>query len=286
MTSTGIIHRRLAANGSAFHLTESGGDGPPVLLLHGFPQHAHAWRHVQADLGREHHVYALDLRGSGESEAPRSGYDTDTRVADVLAVLDGLRLEKVTLVGHQFGGWLGFNVALAAPERLHALVAVNTPHPWLSRRSQLPQAWRYWYTALFEYPLLGSWVIRTRPGLLRWFLRRGRDAVSTDELDLYVDPLRDPARARAGQQLHWQVVQHDIPRRLLGHYRRRQLTVPTLLLAGTRDFALSPRGLADTGNLTVRVLEGGHWLPDERPDDVSAAVREMTGQLTTTRRHP
>jgi pimeloyl-ACP methyl ester carboxylesterase len=80
-------------------------------------------------------------------------------------------------------------------------------------------------------------------------------------------------------QVGRQLVLRDMPRRAFGGYRRRHLTVPTLLLVGSRDFALSPRSVTDAGwhadELTVRVLDGGHYLPEERPNMVASAVREM-----------
>ena len=87
---------------------------------------------------------------------------------------------------------------------------------------------------------------------------------------LVTGPAREPARARAGQQLHWQVVLRDIPRRAFGGYRHRHLSVPALLLAGTKDFAVSPRSLTGTGThagqLAVRVIGGaGHYLPKSGP---------------------
>jgi pimeloyl-ACP methyl ester carboxylesterase len=276
-----ITHHHVVANGLRFHLAAAGTDGPPILLLHGYPQHWYAWRHVITDLAVDHRVYALDLRGAGESDAPRRGYDTRTRVADVLGVLDALNLSAVALVGHEWGGWLGFHLALAAPDRFSSLVAVNAPHPWLPHRKQLPQMWRLWHTALLEYPVLGGWVIR-HTGVLRWLLRRGRPGLPDADVDIFVDVAREPARSHGGQQLHWQLVLRDIPRRILGGYRHRHLTVPTLLLAGTGDFAVAPDSLTDAGrhanDLTVRVVGGGHYLPEERPDRVAAEIRTMTGR--------
>lgn len=281
ITLPGVTHRHVLADGLQFHLAEAGADGPPILLLHGYPQHWYAWRHVITELASDHRVYALDLRGAGLSDAPRRGYDTATLTADVIAVLDALDLPTVQLVGHEWGGWLGFHLALAAPERFSSFVALNTPHPWVPHAKLLPQMWRFWYTALLEYPVVGAWIIRSRPGVLRWLLRRGRPELTGADVDVFADVAREPARARAGQQLHWQIVLRDIPRRMLGGYRRRHLTVPTLLLAGARDFALSPRSLTGAGQhadeLTVRVVDGGHYLPEECPDLVTAAVRRMTG---------
>ena len=70
-TLSAITHRYMTANGVRLHVAEAGASGPPVLLLHGYPQHWYAWRHVIADLARDHRVYALDLRGAGQSDAPR-----------------------------------------------------------------------------------------------------------------------------------------------------------------------------------------------------------------------
>jgi pimeloyl-ACP methyl ester carboxylesterase len=282
MTSTTlppIIHRYLIANGVRLHVAEAGASGPPVLLLHGYPQHWYAWRHVITDLAADHRVYAVDLRGAGQSDAPRRGYDSATLASDVLAALDALGLPAVTLAGHEWGGWLGFHLALAAPHRFTGFVAVNTPHPWLTHRKLLPQIWRFWYTALLEYPLLGGWVIR-HTEVLRWLLRRGRAGLPEADAAVFTVPAREPSRARAGQQLHWQVVLHDIPRRALGGYRHRHLSVPALLLAGAKDFALSPRSLTGAGphadELDVRVIgSAGPYLPEEQPGIVAAAIREM-----------
>jgi pimeloyl-ACP methyl ester carboxylesterase len=277
-TLPAVTHSYLTANGVRLHVAKAGASGPPVLLLHGYPQHWYAWRHVITQIAGDHRVYALDLRGAGQSDAPRRGYDAATLAADVLAVLDALGLPAVTLAGHEWGGWLGFHLALAAPERFTGLVAVNTPHPWLPVRKLLPQMWRFWYTALLEYPLIGAWVIR-RTGVLAWLLRRGRPGLPSTEVEVFADPAREPARARAGQQLHWQAVRHDIPRRMFGGYRHQQLSVPAMLLAGERDFALSPRSLTGAGrhadDLVIRVIkDAGHYLPEERPGTVAAAIRE------------
>jgi hypothetical protein len=129
----------------------------------------------------------------------------------------------------------------------------------------LPRMWRFWYTALLEYPLLGAWIIR-RTRVLRWLLRRGRPGLPDADVAAFADPAREPARARAGQQLHWQTVLRDIPRRVFGSYQHQHLSVPALLLVGERDFALSPRSLTGAGphadHLAVRVINGaGHYLP-------------------------
>jgi len=86
--------------------------------------------------------------------------------------MDALGLGRVRLVGHDSGGWLGFALCLLAPERFAGFVALNTTHPWPGRARLVRNAWRFWYTALWEYPGAGGWVLRHWPGFTRFLLRR------------------------------------------------------------------------------------------------------------------
>ena len=190
-----FAHRFVTANGIRFHVMHAGTVGPAVMLLHGFPQHAHAWRHVITELAADHQVYAVDLRGAGTSDAPRHGYDTSTRVADVLALLDELDLPAVHLAGHEWGGWLAFHVAIKAPARISSLTAVNARHPWVPLSRMLPQMWRAWYTALLEYPLLGSCGrSRNSPGLRSRYSAGGRPLLMFYSLASFVVEAGRPGR--------------------------------------------------------------------------------------------
>ncbi|MER7756463.1 alpha/beta fold hydrolase [Kitasatospora sp. NPDC097643] len=280
----GVRHRVVEADGVRLHLAEAGVDtGTPLLLLHGFPQHWYAWRHVLPLLAGEFRLLCLDLPGFGWSEAPRRGYTTDDRADLVLAALDRLGLERVGLVGHDWGAWTGFELALRAPGRFTGLLALNMTHPWPRQRALLGTAWRFWYTALLEYPGIGRRVIRHRPELLGYLLRRGVPAESpwpAEELAEYTAAGREPGAARAGERLHWGFVVRDIPRLALGRFRHRRLTVPTLVLGGDRDPVTRPALLATAGapadDLRAEVLPGcGHFLPHERPEEVAAAARRL-----------
>jgi len=167
----GVTHRFVAARGTRFHVAEAG-TGDPVLLLHGIAQHWYAWRKVIPELAGEYRLFCLDLRGCGWSEGTRRGYGTGQQVQDVLAVMDALGLERVRLVGHDSGGWLGFALCLHAPERFSGFVALNITHPWPGQATLIRTAWRFWYTALWEYPGAGRLVLRRWPGFTRFLLRR------------------------------------------------------------------------------------------------------------------
>ncbi|MER5733822.1 alpha/beta hydrolase [Streptomyces sp. NPDC002138] len=280
----GVTHHHVRVNGFTMHIAEAG-EGPPVVLLHGFPQHWYAWRRIIPDLSAHYRLICVDLRGFGWSDAPASGYDTDTRVDDVLALLDALGLDRVALIGHEWGAWAGFMLCLRAPERVSGYLALNMVHPWPLHRRMLPQAWRYWYTAVLEFPLLGRWVLRNRPQFTRFLLRKGYvDGAGRDEAAVreYLRSAAEPARARAGEALHRSYALRDVAGLALGRFKKLRLTTPTLILAGEKDFVLPP-GVLPGGeryadDLRVEVVEGaGHYVHEERPDRVVEAAKRLFG---------
>lgn len=275
-------HRFLEVNGNRLHVAEAGEtSSPPLLLLHGFPQHWYMWRGLLGPLARTRHVIALDLRGSGWSDAPRSRYSTAERVSDVLGVLDALGIERVDLVGHDWGGWLGFRIAIDHPQRVARLAVISMVHPWVMQRHLLPNLWRWWTTALVEVPGLGDWMLRRRPGVTGWLLARdsARPEVWTPSLRrIYTDRAAEPARAAAARRLHDQLILGDIPRMLAGRDRHRVLEAPTLIVGGENDALLPPAVLTPPARsaerIRVRTVEGGHFLVDENPDELLRLLDE------------
>jgi pimeloyl-ACP methyl ester carboxylesterase len=281
-SSDDVRHRFLTVNGCRLHVVEAGDpDSTPVILLHGFPQHAYVWRELMLPLAQHRHVVALDLRGFGLSDAPRRGYDTSQRVADVLAVLDALGAARADVVGHDWGAWLGFRLALDHPDRVRRLVSISMVHPWVLQRHLIPNLWRWWVTALFEIPGAGEWVLRYRPDITGWLL--ARDAVHPEVWTAqrrhgYTSPAAEPARAAAGRRLHSQLILRDIPRLLVGRDRRRVLEAPTLIIGGDDDALLPPSVLTTPRRLAqrvrVRTIPGGHYLVDEAPEQVLGLILE------------
>jgi pimeloyl-ACP methyl ester carboxylesterase len=278
----GVTHRFINVRGVRLHVAEAGG-GDPVVLLHSFPQHWYAWRHVIPLLSGQYRLICPDWRGFGWSQAPPRGYDTASRAADILALMDALGLRRVRLIAHDWGAHAALTAALQAPERVSHLLAVNAAHPWLRQRLLLPQLWRFWYTALLEYPGIGRLVLRHWPGVTRFLLLRGaagRGVWQPGEVEEFVAASRQPGSARAGEALHWQFVLHDIPGIILRRSRSMRLAVPTVIMAGGEDWMLPPKILAGAGrhadDLQLRIVPGaGHFLPDERPAEVAEAARGL-----------
>jgi pimeloyl-ACP methyl ester carboxylesterase len=277
-----VRHGYVEVRGMRLHVAEAG-EGEPVVLLHGFPQHWYGWRRLLPLLSGEYRLICVDQRGFGWSDAPAKGYDTDSRVADVLALMDGLGLDKARLIGHDWGAWTGFHLCLRAPERITHFLALNMLHPWPLHRRLMPQSWRFWYTALLEQPLLGRWLLRNRPGFTRYLMRKGvvEKAVWTPAaMNEFVRSSQEPDRARAGEALHRAFALRDIAKLLLGRYKKLRLTTPTVVLAGERDFMLPPGVLFGAGghadDLSVEVVaDCGHYLHEERPDLVAKTAREL-----------
>ena len=172
--------------GVRVHLATSGpADAPPVLVLHGWPQHWWCWRSVIAALGGEYRVLCPDMRGFGWSGWPADGDFRKQRVADdALALLDALGLERVQLVGHDWGGWAAILAALAAPERFSSLLALGIGHPWVPRRLVARNAYRLAYML----------PLAVYPGRLPRAIRTARAATASAGRPTSATPTSPPSR--------------------------------------------------------------------------------------------
>jgi pimeloyl-ACP methyl ester carboxylesterase len=283
MSDVTITHQKVDAGGLRVHLAQAGPqDAPAVLLLHGWPQTHHLWRHVGPALATDHRVLMPDLRGFGETQAPGTGMDPETFATDQIALLDALGIERVALVGHDWGGYAGFLLAARHPDRVTSFLACNTPHPWLTVTPRVAlQAWRSWYAVMIASPL-GPLALRNTP-IVAEALRRetgGGTGLTDEDLRIFTDALRPPERARASQLLY-----RSYLRTLAGLASGRDdpvphLTMPHTLLFGRRDQAISPVLVEDLPGVVF--VDAGHFVVDERPDLVVAHARELFAQDETT----
>jgi pimeloyl-ACP methyl ester carboxylesterase len=278
----GVTHRQVQARGLSFHVAEAGEGEEVVLCLHGWPQHWYEWRRLMPALADRYRVLAMDLRGFGWSDAPRDGYEKENLATDVLAVLDELGIERVKLVGHDWGGWIGFLLCLRAPERFERYLALNILTPWPNRRASIAEFWRFWYQWMILAPGLGYQLHRSGAFVPKVLVGGStvREPWDEETLRAFADNLAEPDRARAAVQMYRTFNLREVGPIIAGRYDSQRLTVPTLLLFGTDDKALRPQLLAGyekhADEMRVELVAGcGHFIADERPDLVAERARDF-----------
>lgn len=270
--------RFVEANGIRFHLVEQG-EGPLVLLLHGFPECWYSWRlqlPVLADAGFR--AVAPDMRGYNLTSKPphQRDYDIERLVDDVLALASALGRECFHLVGHDWGGVVGWQVASRHPSRLDSLTIMNVPHPTaFSRyvRRSPAQMLRSWYMLFFQLPRLPEWLLTRRRAtpIARSFQRAAvrKDAFSEADLDVYREAFLQPGAARAAVNYYRRAIRQGTKA-----LPKAPVEVPTLVLWGAGDPVLKLETNRDLGrwvkNLTFKQIpDCGHWTQQERPDVVN-----------------
>jgi pimeloyl-ACP methyl ester carboxylesterase len=269
----GVEHREVLAGGVRLHVAEAG-SGPPLILLHGWPQHWWCWRELLPRLAEDYHVLAVDLRGWGWSEAPPGDYAKGTFAEDIHALLDGEGLERVRLLGHDWGAYTAFLLALRQPERIERMVTLDIVPPWRSRPQRplraLPTLLAY--QGLAAAPVIGPKTMTSGNLFIRTVIRLGSAGDkrwSEEELDTYADRLREPARARASSACYRTFLTRELPATARSSYGRGDLKVPTLLVMGSKSIlghALDPR---PAPNLEIQwIKDAGHFLPEEAPERV------------------
>jgi pimeloyl-ACP methyl ester carboxylesterase len=280
----GVAHRRVEVDGVGFHVAEAGA-GQPVLLLHGWPQHWLVWRSVIPLLASRRRVICVDLRGFGWSDAPRDGYAKEALAHDVFGVLDALELERVDLIAHDWGAWIGFLMCIERPERIAHYLALNIVTPWADARPSLSATlglWRLWYQVALATPILGRRLLQRTDFVARVITSGAvhRDAWTVADLESFSTVLREPARAAASTQLYRTFLLRELVPFVKGRYRGRRSSVPTLLLHGTRDIAIDHRNLGDwrtwADDMRLELREdSGHFIAEELPDVVAARALEL-----------
>lgn len=263
-------------NGIRLHCLEAGPEsGPPVLLLHGFPEDSRAWKKQIGPLARAgFRVVAPDLRGYHLSDRPAGvqAYRIDTLLDDVVALIHSLGYTRAHVVGHDWGGIIAWALAIRSPEVVDRLAVLNAPHPAAFRRElrRAEQKRRSWYVAFFQLPwlpeqllpLLGRYALHGRPG-----------SFSAADLTGYQAAWSQPGAASAMIHYYRALVR-------FGNVEGARVQAPTLLLGGMQDVALVPElseGLEEwVPDLRVmRFPDATHWLMRDEPVRVNNLLTEF-----------
>jgi pimeloyl-ACP methyl ester carboxylesterase len=300
-------YRQVPVNGVELHVAECG-EGPLVLLCHGFPELWYSWRHqipVLASAG--YRVVAPDQRGYGRSSRPDrvEDYDIVHLAGDLLGLMDALGEERAVVVGHDWGAIVTWHLAQTAPERLHGIAALSVPF-WPRPPRPYTVEWketfgdRFFYILHFQTPGVADAQLGADPGAsLRFMLRR----VSPDAFD---GTAETPAVPHWMSEEEFAVYETEFRRTGftggLNWYRNfdrnwaltvesagRRIDVPTMFLAGERDPVLSFLSVdpmrAQVADLREFVLVpgAGHWIQQERPAETNEALlRFLTGLSPTS----
>jgi len=278
-------HREVTAGGLRFHLAECGpADGPLVLLLHGFPEFWWSWRHQLVALGAAgYRAVAPDLRGYGASDKPPRGYDAYTLSDDVAGLVRALGARDAYVVGHDWGGYLGWVTATLHPRLVRSLAVLSAPHPLrvyaaLREPRQLRASS---YIAGFQVPRVPEARLRDGDLAVRLLERWGGPGFPDEETARRCqEAMAIPAAAHCSLEYYrWAGRSQARPEgRRFRRVLAAGLTAPVLHLHGADDTCV----LTDTvqgsgawahGGYELQVLDGlGHFPHQEDPDTVTAAL--------------
>ncbi len=290
MKTPSITTRFVTANGLDFEVDECGHADRLALCLHGFPESNHSWRHQLprlAELG--YRAWAPNLRGYGRSSRPKGvdAYRIERLVEDTAALIDASGASRTVLLGHDWGGGIGWTTALTRARPLDGLVIMNAPHPrrFVEELFRWPQIRRSWYVFAFQVPWLPE----------RLLGRADARPVADAFLDMAVDRSRFPPevldvyrkQALLPGALTAMVNYYRANRHILRTPRdelARPIDIPTLILWGEEDTALGVELLDGldplVDDLTVHRLPGvSHWVQQEAPERVNGILGDWLRQL-------
>jgi pimeloyl-ACP methyl ester carboxylesterase len=268
--------RRIEGDGVQLAVLDDGA-GQPVLLLHGFPDSSRLWRHqIPALVDAGFRTIAPDLRGFGESGRPAAVEDYAMRrsIADMLAALDALELERAHVVGHDFGAGLAWVLAALVPERVDRLVVMSVGHPNAFRPPSIAQREKFWYQLLFQFEDVAEALIQRND----WQLFR--DVLGgAQDLERYIADLSRPGALTAA--LNWYRANAAPAKELEWTRHFPSVAAPTLGIWSSGDSFLVEEGMVAsrehvTGPWRYERIEGaGHWLQLDAPARVNELLLEF-----------
>ena len=259
----------VSTNGVKLHVVIEG-NGPDVLLVHGFPDDGNVWRkQVPALVKAGYRVIVPDTRGCGESETPTgtAAYTLDNLVADLVAVLDAFGIDKVRLVAHDWGAVIGWQFCIRHPERVERYIALSVGHPNAYAQGPLEQKLKGWYVLFFQLRGVAEWALR----LGGWRLFRAVTRFPS-EASQWIGKLSRPGRLTAAINYYRANI------RLLFKSDWPAVTVPVFGIWSSGDAFLAEAQMVNTQRFVTsdwryeRVDGASHWLQLDAPERVNALL--------------
>ena len=275
---TGTFTSRYVDAGGLRQHVVTGGDGPPLLLVHGWPETWYAWRLVMPGLARGFSVVAPDQRGCGLSGKPADGYDTGALAGDLVALMDALGHEQFAVAGHDTGLWIGYALAADHPGRVARLAVAEAAMPGVSASPPMfgsaqanNQLWHFAFNRLAE---VNEQLAAGREDIYFGFqFAKAANKLPDDVVRYYVDALAADPEALRGSFAAYRALDATIAQNQ--RRKERRLTLPVLAIGGAEGIG---EGAANTMKLTaddvqsVVIPGSGHYCLEEAPEDVLATL--------------
>ena len=277
---TGTFTSRYVDTGDLRLHAVTGGDGPPLLLVHGWPQTWYAWRMLMPALARDFSVVAVDQRGIGLSDKPQDGYDTGTLASDLVALMDALGHWRFALYGTDVGMPVAYALTADHPDRVERLAVSEAPLPGVSASPPLflPPLLnaRLWHLAFNQLPEINEQLVTGREDIFfgaEFDASAGTNKLPPEVVKYYIDTLAaspDALRGSFG-------IYRAFPAIIAQNEQRktRRLTLPVLAIGGEQSAGEGPGNtmkLAADDVQTVVLAGSGHWVAEQAPDDLLAAL--------------
>ncbi|MBG1269695.1 alpha/beta fold hydrolase [Nostoc sp. WHI] len=272
----------IITNGVKLHYVTQG-EGPLMLMLHGFPEFWYSWRHQIPEFAQDFKVVALDLRGYNDSDKPteQSAYVMNEFIKDVEGIIKGLGYQKCVLVGHDWGGAIAWNFAYAHPEMLERLIILNMPHPakFAQGLRTLEQLLRSSYIFIFQLPWIPELLLQSLDYQVIETVFKdtavNKSAFTKADIDAYKN-----AAAKRGALTRMLNYYRNIFQQRILNQNWGVLQVPTLMIWGENDTVLGKELTYDTAayvrDFQIKYIPNcGHWVQEEQPELVNQYMREF-----------
>ena len=282
--------RRIETSGASINALV-GGDGPPVLLLHGYPQTLVMWHRVAPALAERYSVVCADLRGYGDSSKPSSGsghsaYSKRALGQDQVEVMDALGFRSFAVVGHDRGARVGHRMALDHPHKVQKLVCIDIcPTKLMYERitKEFATVYYHWFFLIQQHDLPERLIGANPEYFLRAHMGRRREGLSVfskDAMKEYVRCFNDPRTVHATCEEYRASATIDLEHDECDQGRR--IECPVFVIWGKKGLlgkCFNPISDWESVAKSVRGLElsGGHYLPEECPKKICDALMEFLG---------
>lgn len=273
---TGFTSARTTKSDVNLHYVRDGGAGEVVILLHGFPQTWSSWTKMMPLLSADYDVIVPDLRGVGQSDKPKDGYDKKTSAQDIRNLMDELGVAKAHIVGHDIGGMIAYAFAVQFPDRAETITIIDVPIPGTPIFTAISQDPRAWHFAFHKDPTVPEVLVTGREEFYYTnFMQRvdaGTGNITAEDIAEAVEAYKDPATMATGFNWFRTADQDEKDNQ---EFFKTKLTMPVLGLNAAR---LAPfpyiidmmKPYATT--VEGQTMDSGHWIPESLPAETVALL--------------